>query len=345
MIGRARLTRGIAAYVLGLLTLGLAATACGAGTAQSAPGNTAPTALPPTGPTAAPPPASTARVAPLSALIYPTGKFFGLEINGAPDSLSPVLNVAASVGRNPNLLGQYVAWGASFDAAAASKSLSYGALYYAAWEPFTTTAAAIASGASDAYITKFAQAVRAFGKPVALSFGHEMNGNWYPWGTAQTSAAEFVAAWRHVHDLFAAAGAGNVIWVWNPNIVNPVPSVQLKPYWPGSAYVDWVGITGYFATTGADTFSGVYGPTMTEIRQFTRKPFIIAETSVETGPGEVASVHSLIAGVEEHSDVVGLIWFNYDKAGVDWTLDGRPVVRAAAAGSLAGMKLVTVPAS
>jgi hypothetical protein len=59
--------------------------------------------------------------------------------------------------------------------------VSYGALYYAAWEPFGTSVQAIADGASDAYITKFAKAVRNFGDPIALSFGHEMNGNWYPW--------------------------------------------------------------------------------------------------------------------------------------------------------------------
>ena len=49
--------------------------------------------------------------------------------------------------------------------------------------------------------------MRAFGEPVALSFGHEMNGDWYPWGTKQTTAASFVAAWRHIYDLFAKAGA------------------------------------------------------------------------------------------------------------------------------------------
>ena len=115
-----------------------------------------------------------------------------------------------------------------------------------AWEPYDTTAQAIANGQSDAYITKFADAVRALNLPVAISFGHEMNGNWYPWGTDQTSAPAFVAAWRHIHNLFVQAGASNVIWVWNPNIINPVPQVQLQPYWPGDAYVDWVGITGYF---------------------------------------------------------------------------------------------------
>jgi beta-mannanase len=55
--------------------------------------------------------------------------------------------------------------------------------------------------------------VRTLNLPIAVSFGHEMNGNWYPWGTAHTTAAQFVAAWRHIHDLFARVGATNVIWV------------------------------------------------------------------------------------------------------------------------------------
>jgi beta-mannanase len=263
-------------------------------------------------------------------------------VPGAPDSLNPVISVAAAIGRNPNLIGQYVQWNNPFDAAAATRSVSYGSLYYAAWEPFDTSAQSIADGASDAYITSFAKAVRSFGDPIALSFGHEMNGDWYSWGTKQTTAASFVAAWRHIHDLFAKAGAHNVIWIWNPNIINPMPNVQLQPYWPGSGYVDWVGITGYFATTGPHTFNGLYGPTMTEIRQFTTKPFLIAETAVETGPSDAASVHNLVSGVEQRSDVLGLVWFNYDKNGVDWTVDGRPAVRAAIAGSVAGMRLLSL---
>jgi mannan endo-1,4-beta-mannosidase len=282
------------------------------------------------------------KMVPLSSLLNPAGKFFGVEVNGAPDSLNPVFNVAASIGRNPNLVGQYVSWKVPFDSAAAARAVSYGALYYAVWEPFNTSVASIADGASDAYITQFAKAVRAFGDPIALSFGHEMNGNWYPWGTTGTTPAEFVAAWQHIHDLFAQAGADNVIWVWNPNIINPMPNVPLEPFWPGANYVDWVGVTGYFATTGPHTFDGVYGATMAEIREFTTKPFLIAETSVENGDSETASVDSLMSGVEQSTDVLGLVWFDYDKNGVDWTLETRPTVRAAVAGSLEDMKLVSI---
>jgi mannan endo-1,4-beta-mannosidase len=276
----------------------------------------------------------------MSGLLDPTGaKFFGVEAQDAP-AIGPVDAFATSVGRKPDIIGQYVAWDSSFDAKAVTTAWSYGAMYYIAWEPYDTTAAAIASGQSDGYITKFADAVRALNLPVAISFGHEMNGNWYPWGTDQTSASAFVAAWRHIHNLFVQAGASNVIWVWNPNIINPVPQVQLEPYWPGDAYVDWVGITGYFPESGPETFATLYGPTLAEIRQFTTKPVIIAETSVETGPSDIQALHSLVVGVKRHHDVLGFIWFDFDKDGVDWQIESRPTVRAAMATDIARLPLI-----
>jgi mannan endo-1,4-beta-mannosidase len=276
----------------------------------------------------------------MSGLLDPTGgKFFGVEAQGAP-ALAPVNSFATSVGRKPDMIGQYVAWGTSFDPQAVTSAWSYGALYYIAWEPYDTTVQAIADGQSDGYITKFADAVRALNLPVAISFGHEMNGNWYPWGTQQTSASSFVAAWRHIHDLFIQAGASNVIWVWNPNVINPVPQVQLQPYWPGDAYVDWVGITGYFPASGPETFATLYGPTLSEVRQFTTKPVIIAETSVETGPSDIQAVHSLVAGVKHRPNVLGFIWFDFDKDGVDWQIESRPAVRDAMAADIARFPLI-----
>jgi mannan endo-1,4-beta-mannosidase len=262
----------------------------------------------------------------MSGLLDPTGaKFFGVEAEGAPAL---------------DIIGQYLAWGTSFDRQAVTTAWSYGAMYYLAWEPYDTSAQAIASGQSDRYITKFADAVRALNLPVAISFGHEMNGNWYPWGTDQTSASAFVAAWRHIHNLFIQAGASNVIWVWNPNIINPVPQVQLEPYWPGDAYVDWVGVTGYFPTSGPETFATLYGPTLTEIRHFTTKPVIIAETSVETGPSDIQALHSLVAGVKHRPNVLGFIWFDFDKDGVDWQIESRPTVRDAMAADIARLPLI-----
>ena len=47
-----------------------------------------------------------------------------------------------------------------------------------------------------------------------------MNGFWFPWneGVNGNQPGEFVAAWRHVHDIFEAVGATNATWVWCPNV-------------------------------------------------------------------------------------------------------------------------------
>jgi len=318
-------------WILGSLVLAAALAACGPSALYGVPGAESPS------------PAPSARPYNVSGLVNPrAGKFLGVQAPGAPDSLGQVRSFAASAGIRPNLIGEYMSWNDPLDTRAVMNAWSYGALYYMVWEPYDTSVAAIADGRSDGYITRFAREVRALNLPVAISFGHEMNGNWYPWGTTGTTAAQFVAAWRLIHRLFAAAGASNVVWVWNPNVISAEPQLQLSAYYPGNAYVDWVGITGYFTNAGPETFGSLYGATMQEIRGFTDKPFIIAETSVQTGAGAAAAAQSLVSGVRQQSDVLGFVWFDYDKAGVDWRLESRPAVRAAIAAGLAGLRLVDV---
>ncbi|MGH6656582.1 MAG: glycoside hydrolase family 26 protein [Actinocrinis sp.] len=262
-------------------------------------------------------------------LVKPAEKYLGLEMSGSPDSLAPAQQFAGWTGKKPNILGQYVGWNTGLDVQGVKNAWSYGALYFQVWEPFNTSLAQIASGASDDYINRFAASVRTLNLPMAISFGHEMNGDWYPWGTKQATAAQFVAAWRHVHDLFAKAGATNVIWIWNPNDIHPVPSVKLKPLYPGDAYVDWVGVTAYWSSSGGPhTFGTLLLPTLLQVRGFTQKPFIIAETSTEPGTNQVTSVTALFDAVRTHDDILGFVWYDYNRQG-DWRLENRPTVKSA----------------
>ena len=319
--------------IVGGLALAAALAACGSSALYGVPGAEPPTSTPTLVPGSRP--------YNVAGLRDPAGgKFFGVEAPGAPDSLDPVRSFAASAGVRPNMIGEYLSWGNPLAVRAIQNAWSYGALYYMVWEPYHTTVAAIADGRSNGYITRFAREVRALNLPLAISFGHEFNGFWYPWGTTGTTAAQFVAAWRLIHRLFAAAHATNVIWVWNPNVISAEPQLPLSAYYPGDGYVDWVGVTGYFSTTGPDTFDSLYGPTMQEIRAFTAKPFFIAETSVETGANAVAAAQALVGGVRQRSDVLGFVWFDFYKAGVDWRLRSRPPVRAAVAAGLAGLPLI-----
>ena len=150
----------------------------------------------------------------------------------------------------------------------------------------------------------------------------------YPWGTKQTAPADFVAAWRHIHDLFAKSGATNVIWIWDPNDVYPVPDIKLQPLYPGDQYVDWIGVTGYWTVNGPHTYSSLFLPTLLDIRGFTNKPFIIAETGVQAGANQVSSVNALFKAVATHEDILGFVWYDYNRQG-DWRLENRPTVQAA----------------
>ena len=102
--------------------------------------------------------------------------------------------------------------------------------------------AAIIDGTYDAYIRSWATGMAALPYPVVIRFAHEMNGFWYPWCEQSNGnrPGDYVAAWRHVHDLFADAGAHNVTWLWSPNVTYPGAAplagcTRATPTWTGSA--------------------------------------------------------------------------------------------------------------
>jgi mannan endo-1,4-beta-mannosidase len=156
--------------------------------------------------------------------------------------------------------------------------------------------------------------------PVAIALAHEMNGDWYPWGPQKTKASDFVAAWRHVHDVFAAAGATNVIWVWAPNVINPVPRVHLGPLYPGDAYVDWIGMDGYYTHKGQQTFTTLFGPTTRAVRRFTKRPMLIVETGAEPGSARPGEIATLFTGVAHTPGFIGFVWFDNHGTG-SWRID------------------------
>ncbi|MCP6769210.1 hypothetical protein NL529_30625, partial [Klebsiella pneumoniae] len=70
----------------------------------------------------------------------------------------------------------------------------------------------IARGDYDGMISARAQAVAMLNTPVFIRWFWEMDGN--KKAGFISSPASYVRAWRHIHDVFIAAGATNVAWVW-----------------------------------------------------------------------------------------------------------------------------------
>jgi beta-mannanase len=176
----------------------------------------------------------------------------------------------------------------------------------------------IAAGKFDKHLRAYAKAVKAFGCAIILSFGHEMNGWWYPWGEPWTTPHEFIAAWRHIHDIFNSVGAGNVTWSWDPSHqysevgVGKVASPGSEWY-PGNKYVDIIGIDGYLGhdkNGNAQNFKEIFGFQLHDIRHIApHKLVYLAETGVAPGPAATKQIKELFAGLNAY-DLAGLIWFD-----------------------------------
>ena len=117
----------------------------------------------------------------------------------------------------------------------------------------------ITAGTYDStYLIPTAQAMAAWGQPFFLSFHHEPeddSSNHSPPGAYGTDA-EFAAAYQHVHDVFVAQGADNVVWVMNFIGFNS-QSARWDTLYPGDSYVDWIGFDPYGNTSTTDTFDSV----------------------------------------------------------------------------------------
>jgi beta-mannanase len=195
------------------------------------------------------------------------------------------------------------------------------------------TLASIIDGEHDDYITKYAQDVAKLGLPVGIRFAHEMNGPWYPWGTRGAASPQtYVAAWRHVVKIFRALGATNVTWMWTVNIINNAHGSKARipspgPWWPGSSYVNWVGIDGYYLKPNWQ-FAPLFGPTITAVRELTTAPILIAETGASASADKPAKIANVFAGVQ-HYGLLGMVWFNsVNSAGQDFRVDS-PAAEAA----------------
>jgi len=246
-----------------------------------------------------------------------------------------VEDFAQAVGRQPNVVMYYSGWGEGFSIPYAQTALQHGATLLVDIDPTSTSCAAIAAGQQDGFLQSYAQSVKAFGHPVIISFGHEMNGNWYPWGWTHTSPAEFVAAWRHMVNVFRQVGADNVTWLWTVNSV--AYNGPIAEFYPGDSYVTWVGLDAYYYNA-TDDYSVVFGQSISTIRQVTQKPILIAETAIGQVSGQVAKIPGLFAGLSS-SGLLGFVWFdiaqNDGTYHQDWRLEGHPYAISAFRSGLA----------
>jgi beta-mannanase len=209
--------------------------------------------------------------------------------------------------------------------------------------------ARIASGAFDPYIERFAREAQQWGHPFFLRFDWEMNGSWFQWSTKRNGndAADFVAAWRHVHDIFEEVGATNATWVWCPYANGSRNLGNLRSLYPGNGYVNWTCLDGYnwgrhsVNPSPWRSFSYLFGPSYKRIvsKIAPSKPMMLGEIASNGGGRPKAEwIHQMFAQLpRRYPKVRGLIWFDRPDRGMSWTLESSPVAsRAFSEGVRAG---------
>lgn len=264
----------------------------------------------------------------------------GFVVSNYTNSTGELSSLTTKIGHKIDTVGIYKQFGLLANSAFNSNDLQYvkdnGQELLLTWEPWNPEQGkkqtvdylqSIISGQMDSYITQFALAIKSYGAPVTLRFGHEMNGDWYPWGNR---ASEYVTAYRHLVDLFRREAVSNVQWVWSINSDN-VPYTPIKSvsqFYPGDNYVDLIGIDGFnFGNdnNGFRSFSTIYQPSYSFITATYRKPIVISEIACAEEGGDkgqwVKDMFQVLA--KKFPKVTGIVWFNLLKER-DWRVDSTP---------------------
>lgn len=268
----------------------------------------------------------------------PAAIYFGATISGetygqtgnAPDNEAAWDLFERHAGKRVSILNQNQAW-CAWDSLEVNATQARGAI------PLVTMGLGsgvalhdVATGAQDAAIKSWAQAAKAWGHPFLFAPWWEMNGAWYSWGRSP----DFVAAWRHFHDLVVQQGATNVTWTWVPNSIWSDPESNPTPYYPGDAYVDWAGFDSYnWGLNPAQpdrwlTPNQTFNPTLKIVRELApTKPIVIAETaSSELGGDKTAWIReTLTSYLPRHPEIKAFLWFNWNfpknGARADWPIE------------------------
>lgn len=165
---------------------------------------------------------------------------------GGPDGITRVQQMEAFMGRSVDYV---LVWGwgpkaSDFEYSFKYLSQLWPTKYKLHWSvpmvfDFNIKFSDILAGTYDNSYRIAAQTIAARDPNGIIRMGHEMNGNWYPWGmNVAGNAAEYAATYRHIVDIFRSVSPG-FKFDWNPGIGKWAGLDCLTTY-PGDTHVDYI---------------------------------------------------------------------------------------------------------
>ena len=233
--------------------------------------------------------------------------------------LAQLGNFDGAIGRSLGLVHVYQPWANPVRPSTLAALSATGATPFIDWT--CTSDASIISGNQDALITSYAQALKAYGRPVFLRRFWEMNLVNLPRtsGCLGTGGASgYILAWKHIWTIFQSQGAANVAFVWCPSINGPTFG---SDYYPGDSYVDWIGWDGYDRKQSASAtlaqFAPFYAYWVTH-----GKPLVLGETGATTD--QASYLAALATALPASFPQVRAMLYYDSKSTSDWTLVDAP---------------------
>ena len=186
--------------------------------------------------------------------------------------------------------------------------------------------ARIAAGDFDRDFQAWARAAKAFGSPLLVEYGVEVNGYWFPWNGKHNGGSKgpelFRKAYRHIIEVMRDEKADNIKWVFHVDVDdNPRKDWnRFENYYPGSQYIDWIGFSAYGAQTPTSdewpNFRELVDPIYHRLKSLAAgKPIMVLEFGVTAGHPKVdqaqwakAALTDLLSG--RWPEIQGFSWWN-----------------------------------
>jgi beta-mannanase len=203
-----------------------------------------------------------------------TGAYMDFGDNEDTVTIEAIEDFEKMVGKHQAIVASSSYWGEqTFPAANLNLIHRHGSIPMVYWSPWDKPyeedkgpdkfgLTEILAGKWDAYIDMWADSAKQFGHPFFVSLCNEMNGSWFPWSgcfyggekvipNSQPEKYEgpelFKKAYQYIVDRVRKKGATNVVWVFH--LMNySIPQDYWNyaaAYYPGSDYVDWIGLSVY----------------------------------------------------------------------------------------------------
>jgi hypothetical protein len=246
--------------------------------------------------------------------------------------------------------------------------LSWRAMAENPWEDGGTLTG-VAEGEIDDYLVESAQAVADYDRPVFLRPLWEFTGDWFPWSTydhdgeqrAGNSPEQYRRAWQRMHVIFAGGTreevdarladlglpplttddeelpAAEAAWVWSVSkagVRHPNEPHETADYYPGDAFVDWVGQGlhqsderpfSFWASEfeSPDPLSNV--DAVYDFAVAHGKPFMLSEWGIATAPygngDDPEWIDETLTWLETHPEAKAQVYFNREKGSYSHELE------------------------